>query len=244
MRKILTIQFRLNTEALLHEQKCIKRESGDDIELDFISALDDGISWGDPLSILEGYEAVILGGSGDLDFDGGRPIDDTARTISNGLVAKLTPLFDIIFERDIPTLGICYGHQIIGAFKGAIVHSDSTQKKTRSHEVRFIERTDNPLFADVPDSFFAHYGHKDVLDRVPEGALLLMSGGEECKVTALRYGKNIYTMQFHPELTQSDISYRMQNSLGYLPEGAVLEDLYKDDRNSNRILHNFAHLTF
>ncbi len=98
------------------------------------------------------------------------------------------------------------------------------------------------LLRDLPDEFDAYYGHKDVLDRVPQGATLLMKGGEECKVPALQYKKNIYTVQFHPELNYTDMLERMKGSSGYLPEGVELETLYKKDICSNTILRNFATL--
>ncbi len=245
MTKILAVQFRINQFALEQEQKCFKRELTKDsiVEVDFVSALDKSIDWNFPEIILEGYSAVVLGGSGDLDFDGQRAVDDEVRKISLELVGQLRAFFQYLFDNDIPTLGICYGHQILGAFAGAQVHCDEGQKKTRSHEVKLlVDRKDYFLFTDLPDSFQAHYGHKDVLDRVPEGAILLMSGGEECQVSALQYKNNIYTVQFHPELTLEDMVFRMKHSPGYLPEGIIAEEIFKAESHSNIILRNFGKL--
>jgi GMP synthase (glutamine-hydrolysing) len=110
---------------------CFVRELGEGVEVDFISALDANIDWNYPETIIDGYSGVVLGGSGDLDFDGNREPDDEVRVskISLELVGKLRPLFQYLFDNDIPTLGICYGHQILGAFAGAQVHSDTTQKR-------------------------------------------------------------------------------------------------------------------
>jgi GMP synthase-like glutamine amidotransferase len=243
MKKILVIQFRTNENSLLQEQTCLIRETKAFTYIQFISALDESIDWTEPEIIMAGYSGVILGGSGDLDFDGNRPLDDEVRLISNELVQQLTPLFQYLFDHDIPTLGICYGHQIFGAFAGAQVRFDEEQKKVSSHEVKLlVDKNDLFLFADLPNSFQAHYGHKDVLDRVPEGAVLLMHGGEKCKVSALRYKNNIYTVQFHPELTFNDMVDRIKNSPGYLPEGVAVEEIFKDDPNSNKILSNFGRL--
>jgi GMP synthase (glutamine-hydrolysing) len=241
MAKILGIQFRTKESSIIHEQKTIARELGDEVAIDFMSALDTSIDWHFPETVLEGFDGVILGGSGDLDFDGGREESDEVRKISYEILGRLRPLFAYIFEHDIPTLGICYGHQILGAFAGAQVRSDVTQKKTRSHEVHIlVDKNDYFLFSDLPSSFYAHYGHKDVLDRIPEGATLLMNGGDQCRVSALRYKNNIYTTQFHPELTYSDMVERIKNSPGYLPEGTTLDEIFKDDPHSNTILKNFG----
>jgi GMP synthase-like glutamine amidotransferase len=240
-KKILLVQFRTNQVAVSQEQKSIKRELGDSVELGVVSALDKSIDWNFPEVILAEYSGVVLGGSGDLDFDGGRSADDEVRRISLELVGQLRAFFQYIFDNDIPTLGICYGHQILGAFAGAQVHSDASQKKTKSHEVKLmVDKNDFFLFTDLPETFHAHYGHKDVLDRVPEGAILLMNGGEQCKVSALQYRKNIYSVQFHPELTFGDMLERVKATPGYLPEGAVVEEIFKDDPHSNTILRNFA----
>lgn len=239
--KILLVQFRTNPIAILQERESVKREIGEACEVGFVSALDPEIEWNFPEVILEGYSGVILGGSGDLDFDGGRPADDEVRRISYELVGQLHAFFTHIFDNDIPTLGICYGHQILGAFAGAQVHSDSAQKKTRSHEVKLlVNKNDYFLFTDLPESFYAYYGHKDVLDRVPNGAVLLMNGGECCRVSALQYRKNIYTVQFHPELNFGDMLLRVKSSKGYLPEGVTVEEIFKDDPHSNVILRNFG----
>lgn len=239
--KILTIQFRKNPDAVAGEQAGIRREVDDCADITFVSALDASIDWQYPETIMEGYHGVILGGSGEFDFDGNRAEDDPARKISYELLGKLRPLFEYLFEHDIPTLGICYGHQILGAFAGAQVHYDEQQKKSRSHEVKLlVDKNDVFLFSDLPDSFAAHYGHKDVLDRVPEGAVLLLSGGEECQVSALRYQSNIFTTQFHPELTSAEMVDRLTNTPGYLPEGTIAAEVVKDDPNSNKILRNFG----
>jgi GMP synthase-like glutamine amidotransferase len=105
-----------------------------------------------------------------------------------------------------------------------------------------VDKNDYFLFTDVPDSFLAHYGHKDVLDKVPEGAVLLVNGGDQCRVSALQYKNNIFTVQFHPELTFTDVVNRVKSTKMYLPEGVAVEEIYKDKPHSNIILRNFAKL--
>lgn len=238
---ILVIQFRKNQDAKAQEQACIERESGVYAELSYVDGFDASIDWNFPEVVMEGYHGVILGGSGDFDFDGNRDENDASRKMSYELLGALRPLFQYLFDNDIPTLGICYGHQLLGAFAGAQVRYDAEQRKTRSHEVKLmVDKNDFFLFSDLPDTFYAQYGHKDSLDRVPEGAVLLMNGGDECKVSALRYKNNIYTTQFHPELNYDDMVARMKSSPGYLPEGTVAEEVFKQSPDSSKILRNFG----
>lgn len=241
LAKILVIQFRIDEKLLNREKNCINRAIAEECQIDYLSALDKEIDWQYPEVIVGEYDGFIFGGSGDLDFDGNREESDPARNISYEILGRLRPLFQYIFDHDLPTLGICFGHQMLGAFAGAQVHCDACQKKVRSHEVKFlVDKQEYFLFADLPDSFYAHYGHKDVLDRVPDGATLLMSGGEKCQVSALQYKSNIYTVQFHPELNYVDMIERIKSSPGYLPEGEVVEEIFKDDPHSNTILSNFG----
>lgn len=243
MVNILGIQFRTTEAAIMRERVSLERQLGSRVVLECIDALDTNRAWTDPEIILAGYAGVVLGGSGDLDFDGDRPIDDEVRQISQEILERLRTVFQYIFDHDIPTLGICYGHQILGSFAGAEVRCDASQRKTKSHKVQFlVNKHEHFLFTDLPDTFYGHYGHKDVIDRVPEGALLLLQGGEGCQVSALQYKKNIYTVQFHPELTYLEMVDRIKSSPGYLPEGVVAEEVFKDDPSSNLILGNFAKL--
>lgn len=241
--KLLGLQFRARQDSIEQEQACIVREAGIYCEVNFISALNETLAWDNPAELMNGYDGIILGGSGEFDFDGGRPADDESRQMSQVFLGRLRPLCGYIFAHDLPTLGICYGHQLLGAFAGAEVRYSEEQKKVCSHPVKLlVDKNDYFLLADLPESFSAHYGHKDVLDRIPEGATLLMDGGEKCQVSALRYKNNIYTTQFHPELTFADMVERIKNSPGYLPEGVVAEEIFSHDPDSNRILRNFGRL--
>ncbi len=241
MHKVLLIQFRLTESAVVREQKIIRQRIGASLEVEALSAFEEAVDWNNPEAILSPYSGVILGGSGDLDFDGGRAADDKFRAMSYETLERLRPLLSYLFTYDIPTLGICYGHQMIGAYAGARIHADPQQKKIRSHKVTVVaNKTDHAIFSDLPNEFVAHYGHKDVLDRVPEGACLIMQGGDACQVSALRYQTNIFTVQFHPELTATEMVDRIKNSPGYMPHGGRPEEVFIDDPSSNKILYNFG----
>lgn len=240
---ILVIQFRLNQDSIVAEQTVIKRGIEAFVGLGFLSAIADSLDWTKPEEILSGYQGIIFGGSAELFFDGKKAPEDPHRRTSYELLEKLGPLLEHIFTHDIPTLGICYGHQMLGAYAGASVHCDESQGKLCSHEVSLLVDTKDYFpFSTVPERFYAHYGHKDSLDRVPEGAVLLASGGDQCKVSALCYKNNIYTTQFHPELTFADVVEKIKSTPEYLPEGAIMEKIFIEDPHANTILQNFGKL--
>lgn len=243
MKKILVIQSRTRPEMVKGEQGEYTRAlAGTDYYPVFKNALDASIPWNMPEQIIEDAAGVIFGGSGEYDFDGGRAMEDPARSTSQAILTQVTPLLEYIFQNAIPTLGICYGHQIIGEWRGGNVSCDPTQKKTGSHEVLLTDAgKSDPLFTGMPDAFIAQYGHKDSLTTLPKGAELIATGAQ-CKYSGLRYGPKMYTFQFHPELTAQDVSRKLLLSPGYLPEGVEPTDVIKASPEASTLIPRFAAL--
>lgn len=239
MKKILLIQSRKSEKMLGIERGEYVQSVEGRAEIVCISSLDEGLSWTLPEKILAGYNAVILGGSGDFDFDGGRAHDDEVRLISQEIVTRLRPLVEYILKNDFPTLGICYGHQIIAEALGVKVMHDKAQTKVGSFPVtRTEEGSRDILFTDMPDTFMAQYGHKDSLSRLPAGAVLLAKS-DQCFASVLRYGQCVYTTQFHPESTAEGMVSKLSNSPGYLPEGITAESIVKPSLEASKIIPNF-----
>lgn len=238
MKKILLIQSRLSEKMIRAEHdgysSILNQHS-----IDPVSSLHDSHDWNNPSNWIDKYDAVIFGGSGDLDFDGGRQIDDEARVTSKMLADKLRRFVSYLLEKDFPTLGICYGHQLISECVGVPVVNDHQQKKVGTHEVYLTaDGLADKIFTGMSEKFNAQYGHKDSLSDLPKGAILLASG-TRCRASALRFGNNVYTMQFHPELTAHDVRWKLQHSPGYLPDGVNLEELVKESKEASKIIPNF-----
>jgi GMP synthase (glutamine-hydrolysing) len=242
MQTILVIQSRRRPEILAEEQAEYARATTGAATLVFKNSLDETEPWDSPEILLGDAKAVIIGGSGDLDFDGGREDGHEVRVTSKNLVRRLTPFINHLFAHDIPTLGICYGHQIIGEYSGTRVFHDTKQNKVGTFLVSLTDegKTD-PLFSTLPPIFQAQYGHKDSLESVPTGAALLAKG-ERCRTSALRYGRSIYTTQFHPELTAEDARWKLANSPGYLPEDVSVDSLVKESPEASALIPNFIRL--
>lgn len=222
------------------EQDEYRRAIGDAACIDFVSSLDTTLLWDKPALLWGSYDAVMLGGSGEFDFDGGRAIDDDARITSQEIVVRLRPFIEWVVASDVPLLGICYGHQIVSETLGVPVVNDHAQKKVGSYEVILTEEgKQDKVFGQLPERFLVQYGHKDSLSLLPTGAVLLAQS-RVCRTSALRFGKNVYTMQFHPELTREDIYIKLANSPGYLPEGVDLETLLQPSLEASRIIPLFV----
>lgn len=240
MKNILIVQSRINPDAHMAERAEYVRAIGNRAQVNFISSLDETVPWHAPEKMLEGYQGVIFGGSGDFDFDGGRAEDDEARLVSRRIVKRVESLVLYILEHDFPMLGVCYGHQIVAEVLGVPVLHDVSQMKRGTFEVEVTEAGKiDIIFSDTPDVFCAQYGHKDSVSAVPPGAVLL-GQSLQCRASIFRYGAHVYTTQFHPELTHEDLARRLQSSPGYLPEGVSVESLVRPSHEASTIIPKFV----
>lgn len=235
---ITLIQFRERSEASRMEYQSIIREVSPWADVVPVCGLTE-----DVMRQVNGSDGVIFGGSGDLDFDGARSTDDEVRRRTKQVFESMTHVLDHVFAIDLPTFGICFGHQMMGAFRGSLVYHDSNQSKQKTHTVILqSEGQDHRVCNEIPVTFTAQYGHKDVLAHVPSGATLLAHGGDSCRISALAYSRNIISTQFHPELTLADMHERVAHIPNYLPDGVAVEDVFQDTPHAQTWLHNFARL--
>lgn len=244
MKTILVLQFRKKDTYVQNEVQAF-RDAFKDISahLIFKSAFDAGTDWNNPETILEHADGLILGGSGELDFDGGREAEDLVIHTSRTLAEQMQPFMSHIESHNIPTLGICFGHQLIAHTCGVPVLHDKTQAKAGSHLVILTtEGKNDPLFTDIPERFYAQYGHKDCISSLPPDAVLL-GYGEQCSYTAVRHGKKRYSIQFHPELSATYMLERLTRHPEFLPAGMTPDMLVRDSVEATSILKNFlAHI--
>ncbi len=242
MKNILILQFRKHPEQIADEVGAYTRAFGHlPVTLTFKNTFHDVLDWENPAALCAGADAVILGGSGDLFFDGGLDAAHEAVECSCNFARMHAPLFEHIVATGMPLLGICFGHQILAHAAGVRVHNDTIQAKVGSHEIVLTEEGRNdPLFAGLPSSFTVQYGHKDSLSALPSRATLL-AFGEQCRYSALRLGSKRYSLQFHPELTAEDLRSRCAKNPAYLPQGSTMENAIRESPHASHMLDNFVH---
>ena len=109
-------------------------------------------------------------------------------------------------EHRVPVLGVCFGHQLLGAALGGRV-----RRSPRGREIGTVACTlseagrADPLFDGVPGTFEVQTTHEDEVEPAPPGALALATNGHSA-LQAFRAGAFLRGVQFHPEMSQAQIA--------------------------------------
>lgn len=101
---------------------------------------------------------------------------------------------------DRPTLGVCFGAQMIAAALGADVYAGPI-KEVGFHPVRINDHAADGFLRHLNDVPILHW-HGDTFT-LPEGAELLASS-HVYDHQAFRYGRNVLALQFHAEMGQDE----------------------------------------
>jgi len=206
-RNILLLQFRENKLVARHEEKCILKYLGRRANLISKNVFLDDFNFSDSFS--QRISAVILGGSNFSFSERGK------YPSLWGKIKKITPFLKKIIKKNVSTLGICFGHQYLAYVLRAKIIKDESQQEIGTFKVSLTKkgRADD-LFRGIPSKFFVQEAHKDSIKKLPQKTILLAEG-KRCKIQAFRY-KNIYGVQFHPELNIKDMRLRSSFYPGYI----------------------------
>jgi GMP synthase (glutamine-hydrolysing) len=136
-----------------------------------------------PASKLHEYKGIILsGGPQSVHAEGGLKCDA------------------LIFDLGVPVLGICYGHQLIAHMLGGTVELGKVREYGKS-VVKILNK--DGLFDGLDDEEVAWMSHFDQVAKAPNGFEIWAKTGD-CPIAAMAdVKKNIYGIQFHPEVTHT-----------------------------------------
>lgn len=104
--------------------------------------------------------------------------------------------------QQVPFLGVCFGHQLLGIATGSDVGPNPRGREMGTVEVDLSPSAQDPLLGSMPRRFAAQVSHVDVI-RVPSAALKVVgtSGHDPCHV--VRAGETAWGVQFHPEFDEA-----------------------------------------
>lgn len=136
-------------------------------------------------------------------------IDGIAITGSHALVTEREPWSEltaewlqVVADKQIPTVGICYGHQLLAHALGGKVEFNPVGREVGSIPVRLKpEAQDDRLLRDLPAEILVNLSHRQAVLELPDSAVHLASS-EMAENQMFRYGEQVWGMQFHPEFDQ------------------------------------------
>ncbi|WP_456295738.1 glutamine amidotransferase [Vibrio sp. AK197] len=123
-----------------------------------------------------------------------------------------------LHDKQVPLLGICFGHQLIACALGGRADFNPQGLEIGTVDIqRHPESNDDPLFSTLPTRFKAQAVHFQSVLALPDGATCLASS-EMDDHHAFRVGDTTWGVQFHPEFTTDIILDSLQNQKQYVAE--------------------------
>ena len=103
-----------------------------------------------------------------------------------------------LFEMGIPVLGLCYGAQLMMHVLGGKVEKAEVSEYGKTEVL--IDKTESKLFKDVSEKTICWMSHTDYISQIAPG-FEISAHTADCPVaTAENEDKNLYAIQFHPEV--------------------------------------------
>ena len=114
-----------------------------------------------------------------------------------------------VYDLGLPILGICYGMQRIAVdFGGSVIRSDHHEYGKAELEIVEPEHC-SPLLKDCESRRVVWMSHSDKVDKLPKGFKPIATSANSPYAAIANEEKNIYAMQFHPEVQHSEEGYLM-----------------------------------
>ncbi len=144
----------------------------------------------------------------------------------NSVYEKDAPKCDPgIFESGLPLLGICYGMQMTHEMLGGRVRPSEKKEYGRA-EIRVTG--DCPLFAGLPAAQTVWMSHGDQVS-VPADGFRIAAESSTCPYAACWHEeKKIYTLQFHPEVRNTEYGLKILENFVFHVCGAERNWSMKD----------------
>lgn len=182
---------------------------------------------------VEQLAGIIITGSHQMVSDGGEDVDLWSHFLRQALEVQL------------PVLGICYGHQLLGQVLGGEVGYHPGGLELGQVRVEMVPAAKaDPLFSVLPDRFSTYATHRQSVLRVPEGAFVF--GGNSFEPHhAVRFAPAAWGVQFHPEFTRETMQAYIRFQRPRLDSDAQMQallDQVEELPDAGLLLRHFCQL--
>lgn len=134
----------------------------------------------------------------------------TSEICLNKIIKSIYP----ILELKVPILGICLGFQIL-----ALIHGGQLEKlpKKRKFNQSINIKIKGKLFKDLDKNSIFYQNHNDFVKKVPSNIKILATSNNGKIIQAFKHKeKELYGVQFHPEMSNENGEKLLYNFLSIL----------------------------
>lgn len=146
-------------------------------------------SEGEAVAALDGVHGVLMTGSAAM-------VDEDTSWMRWG--AKM---INHIIDEELPFLGVCFGHQLLGVARGADVGPNPRGREVGTVEVEAIHTRGDALLDGLEGRFQAQVSHRDAI-RDPGPRLEVLGRARHDVAHIVRAGPWAWGVQFHPEFDE------------------------------------------
>src|SRR3954447_26215518 len=118
---------------------------------------------------LADWSGIILGGG---PYNASDP-EEAKSAAQRRAEAELRGLAERVLEQDFPFLGACYGIGVLGGLRGGLVDRMYGEPISAVRVTLTDEGASDALLGEMPREFDAFLGHKEAVNRLPDGAVRL-----------------------------------------------------------------------
>lgn len=165
--------------------------------------LDRGIAVDTVIGAEGGFPTALDDHAGLVLLGGGLMPDDDDRA---PWLAAERALAAQAIDRDLPTLGICLGAQVLAHVAGGEVKAKTGPVERGATPIRPTRSgREDAVLATLGDGAPMIENHQDMITRLPPRAVLLASS-DAIENQAFRLGQHVRGVQFHPEASAGDLA--------------------------------------
>ncbi|NOY91082.1 MAG: glutamine amidotransferase [Deltaproteobacteria bacterium] len=152
-----------------------------------------------------------------------------------------------LVRAEVPTLGVCYGHQLMAKALGGRVGNNPRGRAIGTREVRMMPAAHgDPVFHGAPEVLTVQLTHREVVLEPPAGAERLIRA-EHDPHHGLRFGPRAWGVQFHPEMDTDYVRLLIRQRAAAIREEGMdpeaLEAGLRDSDDGAALLARFGAFT-